>query len=214
MHQAKTHPNGIVHDLPVRCVPTVIREHVQQSPGAGVSMIVRSKGFFVDHGTVRTVKTVLGWRERVDLPDLGLDAYRPRSTPALDQPGIAEMAHGFSIPVIVNAGLIEKSLRAEAGKCGIPVITYEAGEALRLDEGSIVSGVRGILNVMRTLHMLPSRQRKAGRAEPSVARSTTWFRAPVDGMFRPTTSFGARVTRGDTLSVISSPFSLEDSDLA
>jgi len=54
---------------------------------------------------------------------------------------------GFSIPVIITAGLIENSLRFEAGKRGIPVITYEAGEALRLYEGSIVTGVRGIISV-------------------------------------------------------------------
>ena len=134
----------------------------------------------------------------------------PQIRGALDHPGVEEMARGFSIPVIVNAGLIENSLRAEAGKRDIPVITYEAGEALRLDEKSIVTGVRGIVNVMRVLDMLPARRSRVARAEPSVARSTTWFRAPADGVFRPTTSLGTHVAKGDAIGVIASPFSSED----
>ena len=102
----------------------------------------------------------------------------PQIRAAIDQPGVEEMARGFAIPVIVNSGLIARSLRAEAGRIGIPVITYEAGEALRLDEKAIVSGVRGVVNVMRTLDMLPSRRSRAARAAPYVANTTSWFRSP------------------------------------
>jgi predicted deacylase len=107
--------------------------------------------------------------------------------------------------VIVNSGLIEGSLRAAAHAAGIPVVTYEAGEALRLDERSIVAGVRGITNVMRGIGMLPSR-RKPWLAEPYVAHSTTWYRAITDGVFRPLARLGARVRPGDILGVISAPF--------
>ncbi len=137
----------------------------------------------------------------------------PQVRAALDEPGVEEMAIGFSIPVIVNSGLIDNSLRSEAGKLGIPVITYEAGEALRLSERSIVTGVRGIVSVMRTLGMLPSRRIETIRAEPYIARSTTWFRAPADGIFRPLTKLGGRIKIGDTLGVISAPFSSEETVL-
>ena len=131
----------------------------------------------------------------------------PQVRAALDEPGVEEMARGFSIPVIINSGLIENSLRCEAGKLDIPVITYEAGEALRLDERCIVTGVRGIVNVMRTLRMLRARPTRTARAEPYIARSTNWYRAPLDGMFRSLVSLGARVEPGDSLGVISAPFS-------
>ncbi len=129
----------------------------------------------------------------------------PQLRAALDQPGVEAMAHSFELPVIINADLIEGSLRYAAHEAGIPVITYEGGEALRLDERAIVAGVRGITNVMRGLGMLPSR-RKPWLAEPYVARSTTWYRAPTDGVFRPLAKLGARVRRGDTLGVVSAPF--------
>jgi uncharacterized protein len=134
----------------------------------------------------------------------------PQIRAALEEPGVREMAMGFSIPVIVNSGLIDNSLRQEAGKLGIPVITYEAGEALRLYERPIVSGVRGIVSVMRTLGMLPSRRIQTVRAEPSIAESSSWFRAPMDGIFRPLVKLGARVKAGTTLGVISAPFSSEE----
>lgn len=131
----------------------------------------------------------------------------PQVRAALDEPGVREIAMGFSIPVIINSGLIDNSLRKEAGNLGIPVITYEAGEALRLFERSIVTGVRGIVSVMRVLGMLPSKRIKTVRAEPFIAKSSKWFRAPNDGVFRPLVELGARVEVGTILGMISAPFS-------
>lgn len=129
----------------------------------------------------------------------------PQLRASLEQPAVEQMAHTFELPVIVNSGLIDGSLRAAAYAAGIPSITFEAGEALRLDEKSIVVGVRGITNVMRGLDMLPSR-RRPWLAEPYVARSTAWYRAPTDGLFRPLAKLGARVRPGDVLGVIAAPF--------
>lgn len=135
----------------------------------------------------------------------------PQMRADLSTPGVEEMALGFSIPVIINSGLIDKSLRAEAGEIGIPVVTYEAGEALRLSEKAIVTGVRGITNTMRRLGMLPARKTKSAVAKPEIARSSKWLRASTDGMFRPLVELGARVAEGDALGVVSSPFtSLEE----
>lgn len=134
----------------------------------------------------------------------------PQVRAALDTPAVKALAKGFSIPVILNSELIKNSLRYEAGQLGIPVITYEAGEALRLSEQCIVTGVRGIVSVMRNLGMLPSKRVVTVRAEPYIARSSSWFRAPLDGIFRPLRKLGARVKPGETLGMISSPFSDEE----
>lgn len=134
----------------------------------------------------------------------------PQIRAALENPEVKKLAEGFSIPVIINSELIENSLRFEAGQLGIPVITYEAGEALRLSEQCVVTGVRGIVSVMRTLGMLPLKKISTVKAEPYIARSSSWFRAPLDGLFRPLCKLGARVKRGDTLGVISAPFSSDE----
>ena len=134
----------------------------------------------------------------------------PQIRAALDQPGVEQMARDFSIPVIVDSELLDKTLRSEAGKHGIPVITYEAGEALRLDEKCVVAGVRGVVNVMRGLDMLPARRTRRASAEPYVANSTRWIRAPTDGLFRPLVRLGARVGVNDALGVVAAPYSSDD----
>ena len=79
---------------------------------------------------------------------------------------------------------------------------------MRLDEVSIRAGVKGIINVMRQLEMLPpARSRKRKPAEPFVARSSTWVRAPESGLFRKVRTLGQRVKRGETLGLIDDPFS-------
>lgn len=130
----------------------------------------------------------------------------PQVRAALENPDVKALAEEFSIPVVINSELIKNSLRYEAGQLGIPVITYEAGEALRLSERSIVTGLRGVVSVMRHLGMLPSKRVITVKAAPYIARSSSWYRAPSDGLFRPLCKLGAHVKPGDTLGVISSPF--------
>ena len=123
----------------------------------------------------------------------------------------ARMAHAFGAPIILNASLREGTLRAHADSLGIPVVTYEGGEALRFDEVAIASGVRGIVRVMRALEMLPPERSKKGvrkrlprRSE--VAAASTWVRAEIDGILRPVVKLGQRVNKGQRLALIADPF--------
>lgn len=134
----------------------------------------------------------------------------PQIRANMDDPAVEAMALSFSIPVIINANLLDNSLRSEANGIGIPVITYEAGEALRFDESSIVTGVRGIVNVMRGLQMLPPSRSTRAKAEPYIANSSSWVRAPCDGMFRTVTNLGAMVDQDQILGYVSSPAGDQD----
>lgn len=119
----------------------------------------------------------------------------------------AAMAEAFGAPVILNAELREGSLRHYAQSRGAPVLTYEAGEALRFDEWAIAPGVRGVLRVMRHLGMLAADHRR--RREPpaaEVANGSSWARAPIDGILRPQVRLGARVARGQVLGRVADPF--------
>lgn len=118
-----------------------------------------------------------------------------------------ELAHAFGAPIMLNSNLRDGSLRAAAVKRGIPILLYEAGEALRFDEVSIRAGVRGIVNVMRSLKMLPplKNQDKSGKA--MVAKGSYWIRATQSGIFRSLVKDGERVKANQTLvGVISDPF--------
>jgi uncharacterized protein len=125
----------------------------------------------------------------------------------LEDPETERLAHAFGVPVIINSNLRDGSLREVAAERGIPMLLYEAGEALRFDELSIRAGVKGILNVMRELGMLPKRHSKAKKSvEPLVARSSIWARATESGIFRTYAALGSRVAKGEILGAIASPF--------
>ena len=117
------------------------------------------------------------------------------------------LAKSFQVPVLLNSELRDGSLRQVAAEQGIPLLLYEAGEALRFDEVAIRAGLRGIVGVMRALEMLPpSKTRHRTRIEPVIARSSSWVRAPISGILRVTIPLGAHVRRDDPLGTISDPF--------
>lgn len=132
----------------------------------------------------------------------------------LDDEETLRLAGLFGVPVLINADLRDGSLREAAAARGIPMLLYEAGEALRFDEVSIRAGVQGILNVMRGLDMLaPTRGRKRPTHEPFVARSSAWVRAPASGIFRGTVSLGAHVKNNELLGTIAEPVSDTESEV-
>jgi predicted deacylase len=135
-------------------------------------------------------------------------ANLPQIRANLDDPGTAELARAFGVPVLLNSNLRDGSLREAAAERGIPMLLYEAGEALRFDELAIRAGVRGVVNVLRHLGALPriKRSRKQSPPEPFVARSSVWVRAPESGILRTLSPLGARVQRQACLGVIADPF--------
>ncbi len=138
-----------------------------------------------------------GARHRSNLPQIRAD---------LEAPETKRLAQAFGVPVLLNAGLRDGSLRSSAGEQGVAMLLYEGGEALRFDEFAIHAGVRGVINVMRELRMLPQRkQRQRAVPEPFVARGSRWVRAPESGVVRQVLDLGKRVKVGDTIAVIASP---------
>lgn len=123
----------------------------------------------------------------------------------LDNVKAAEMAHAFGVPLIIDAQIRDGSLRGAGDDLGIPIITYEGGEALRFDEPAIKAGVDGVRNVMLHLNMLPPRKRPKKSFESFVAKSSNWVRAPADGLFRSHVMLGKSVERGQVLGVINGP---------
>lgn len=130
----------------------------------------------------------------------------PQIRANLDDEETARLAGEFGVPVLLNSDIRDASLREAAAECGIPMLLYEAGEALRFDEVSIRAGVRGIMNVMRALQMLPPSSKPRARKQPFIARSSAWFRAPVSGILRTMVPLGASIEKDGLLGVIADPF--------
>jgi hypothetical protein len=146
--------------------------------------------------------------------DFGIDLHTgaigrtnlPQVRANLRDPVVRSMAEAFGSPVIIDSALRDGSLRRFAADKGVPVIVYEAGEALRFDELSIRAGVRGIVRVLRSLDMLPEHKSTPAKTQPVRANTTTWIRSPSSGMFRSACRLGARVTAGQPLGTVADPF--------
>jgi predicted deacylase len=144
--------------------------------------------------------------------DYGIDLHTgainrsnlPQIRGNLDDPDTLDLAKAFGAPVIINANVRDGSLRACAASRGMPMLIYEAGEALRFDEISIRAGLRGILNVMRFIGMLPAAKNVEG-VVPVLARSTSWVRAPDSGIVSDKVKLGSSVVEGQRLATISDP---------
>ena len=115
------------------------------------------------------------------------------------------MAEAFSAPVMIDSHLRDGSLRQAVADLGIPILLYEAGEAFRFDELSIRTGLRGVVNVMRSIGMLTSRRTAASHPIFKAATSK-WVRAPISGMLIKSAAVGRHVDKGDILGVVSDPF--------
>lgn len=133
----------------------------------------------------------------------------PQIRACLDDEETARLARAFGVPVILNANLRDGSLRQAVLERKVPMLLYEGGEALRFDEDAIAAGLRGILRVMRELDMLP-RTRTRGDAEPFIARSSHWLRAPDSGILRDRAKLGIAVRRGECLGIVSDPLGAQD----
>ena len=131
----------------------------------------------------------------------------PQVRANLDDEETNKLARAFDVPVIISSNIRDGSLREAAAEYGIPMLLYEAGEALRFDEVSIRAGVKGIVNVLRQLEMLPKRKGKSRKnIEPVVARSSSWIRASDSGILRALIPLGGRVKKGTLLGVVADPF--------
>jgi predicted deacylase len=134
--------------------------------------------------------------------------YFPQVKADLDKPGVEEIAKAFPVPVIIHTPTQENgSLYQTAQHKGIPAVVYKSGEALRFDEMSIRVGLRGIINVMRRIGMLPKQsKKKIKHIEPIVTQSSMWVRSPKSGINEPIKKTGEQIKKGTCLSMIFDPF--------
>ena len=155
--------------------------------------------------------------EIVEKADFGIDLHTgainranlPQVRGNLDDESTLNLARSFGTPVIINSNARDGSLRQCAADKGLPMLIYEAGEALRFDELSIRAGLRGTISAMRLIGMLPP-SKQSRPVSPVVADSTSWVRAPESGIVIPKVGLGSRVTSGQALAMIGDPVSEEE----
>lgn len=148
----------------------------------------------------------------VSKADFGIDLHTgavdrtnlPQIRGDMDDVETLKLAQAFGAPVVLNSNILDGSLRASAAGLGMPMLIYEAGEARRFDEVCIRAGIRGVLNVMRAVGMLPE-DRKTKSTNSVMARHSKWLRAPESGIVCDKVKIGSKVLEGQRLATISDP---------
>lgn len=114
-------------------------------------------------------------------------------------------AKAFDAPVMIHAETRDGSLREAAAKRGIPILLYEAGEALRFDAEAIQTGVRGIFRVMTALGMVTTQSLDAHHLGMEASK-TRWIRASRSGILHIEIELGELVRKRQRLGFISDAF--------
>jgi len=159
--------------------------------------------------------------EIVSKCDLGIDLHTaaihksnlPQVRTNLDNDFTYNLAKVFEAPIVLHSQLRDGSLRAEAQEKGIPVLLYEAGEALRFDETSIRIGVKGIVNILRELKMLPEVSKKKKYKNPIIARSSQWIRSTESGVIRTIKALGDMVKENEIIAYVDEPLGDESFEI-
>ena len=129
----------------------------------------------------------------------------------LGDPATRRIAEAFGCELIVHSAGPKGSLRRAAAEAGVPIIILEAGEIWKIEPGVVAVGIRGCLNVLKSLEMIH------GQPEPPAFRvavkKTTWVRAEQGGLLTFHASPGQLVSKGDCLATCSSIFGREQSPM-
>jgi len=114
-------------------------------------------------------------------------------------------AQAFAAPLLMHATIRDGSLRQAATQQGIPVLLYEAGEALRFDAEAIEVGVKGIIRVMGSLGMVGLEWSQTSITPVEVTESR-WIRASHSGIVHLKVALGQRVHKRQLLCFITDAF--------
>jgi uncharacterized protein len=119
-----------------------------------------------------------------------------------------KLARAFQAPVITEVETSSSTLRQTTEELNIPLLVYEAGEAMRFDQEAIRIGLDGIQNVLKKLDMLPGKIEEI--VSPVFSKDEDWLTSPSSGILHTEVSLGERIKKGKKIARLSDPFSNEN----
>jgi predicted deacylase len=134
----------------------------------------------------------------------------PQVRTNLSDPRAAALATAFGAPFVIDASNRPGSLRDAAEREGVPVLTYEGGQALRFEDDVIAVGVAGVLRVLGALGMIDDPPPPPDEAV-RYSDETHWVRADRGGILDLHVAPGDEVSVGQPLWTVTGPFGRERS---
>ncbi|WP_369047961.1 succinylglutamate desuccinylase/aspartoacylase family protein [Tenacibaculum sp. UWU-22] len=166
-------------------------------PGSKTGSLASRMAFYLMQELIKNVDFGIdfhtGGAQRSNYPQI---RYTPQDHTA------KQLAEIFNAPVMFGSKLIPKSFRNECFKNAIPIIVYEGGESLRLDENATQHGIYGTLRILRYFNMI-SKTVKIPKEDPTIViTNSRWIRAKVAGLFSVKIENGSQVKKGEVLGYI------------
>ncbi|HIF16159.1 MAG TPA: succinylglutamate desuccinylase/aspartoacylase family protein [Candidatus Poseidoniales archaeon] len=131
---------------------------------------------------------------RINMPQVRANLADPHSN---------IVAKAFGIEVILDSKPPKGSLRRTAMKAGIGCMTYEGGGADNIDHESTQVAVNGVLNVLKSLHVIPGNPTRPRFR--LLAQGSTWLRAGEGGLLDMWVGPSSVVEEGEIVATISDP---------
>ncbi|MDP6334360.1 MAG: succinylglutamate desuccinylase/aspartoacylase family protein [Candidatus Poseidoniaceae archaeon] len=113
------------------------------------------------------------------------------------------LAKAFGIEIILDSKPPSGSLRKSAVENDIPSITYEGGGANLLDNESVKVAIHGVMNVLRSLRMIPGKPHRPRFR--MLASGSLWLRASEGGLLDMFVTSGSVMREGEVIATISDP---------
>ncbi len=122
-----------------------------------------------------------------------------------------KLAEQFGGLCLIEKKAFKSTMRHHALEAGKPILVYEGGENLRLDQFSIEEGLAGMKRVLKAKGMANSFVPDAENTLRFIG--TKWLRSPRAGIFRWIVSSGHKVEKGQKIGVINDPYGQEESEV-
>jgi predicted deacylase len=143
-----------------------------------------------------------GSLRRTNLPQIRAD---------LRDPDVSELTEGFDKMAVMHSGATPGMLRFAALEHGIPAVTLEVGESLRIQQDKIENAVNSLNRLLERQGMY-SRLFTWGEPEP-VYYTSAWIRAEQGGILFSKKQLGAMIDKGEVLGTVTDPITNETLDI-
>lgn len=139
-----------------------------------------------------------GSLDRTNLPQIRADLRRP---------AVVQLTQSLGSTVVLHTSGEGGSLRRAAAAIGIPSVTFEMGEPMRVQAEPVDHGVKAIETLLYSLGM--TNQRRFWGDPEAVYYASTWVRVDQGGLLFSDVAIGERVSEGELLGTVTDPISNE-----
>lgn len=113
----------------------------------------------------------------------------------------------FGAPFVLYSKNLNKSFRNTCNKMKKPILLFEGGKSIHIDNDVTNTGVNGAKRVLNHYGMLQSKFKISEPKKPVIfINESRWIRASYSGMFKTAVAIGSKVKKGQVMGHIADPY--------